>query len=747
MPKFAAQFFSSLLLASSALLSAAIIHIATPQSADAQLEPGQSSRLDAVLVIDSSGSMLLSDPKKLRNEGALLFINSLQAGDRLAIIEFSEKARVVRELTEYSPEQAKAIEEQIAKIENTGIYTDLLSGVKLAQEILQKSSKAEGSRAIVLLSDGKMEPDPASGSAEARSKELFNSSLPELKSKEIKVHTLAFSDKADSEMLKQIAAATDGVGMFTPDAESVHQSFTNLFLAVKKPQVLPLSTKGFNIDADVQEATFYINRDGAGEIKILSPSGKVLRQNIADPTVKWFAGQKFDVVTIATPEPGKWTVQGMFSNDGFATLLTNLKLITDWPSAVNADEPTLLRARLYESEKPVVLNEISGALSYAFQIVPTDKVSEPIMRDFLKDDGTNGDVIANDGTFSAKIQIENPGQYMLKVVAHSPTFDRYQHLPFSVRHPLIRLHVSKAHDPKAHDSKEDAAAHGEKTEKPSSKHEEESHQGSDHEKGHAEPQSGGDTFVADLSPEAADLKKSKVELIAVDKDHNRYVIEMHQASHHSFEVPASALPSSGLFEVEAVLSGTGKAKKQIKAHSKRIEYAYQKPGETKVVHIEAPKEVPKEEEAPEEPSPLLYIIVATLWNLAAGAAAFILFRNASTAPAIDLPQFDSGETMKAALASLREKVKVSEIDLSDPIFAGGAPSEPTPEEPSSVSTIDPPSDGQEQGQPEDSTAVATPEPAADLTAVQPDAAQTTSGGDESQTEGDAAPATEEEQKS
>ncbi len=400
-----------------------------------------SDKLEAILLFDSSGSMLSTDPLRLRDDGAKLFIQSLKAGDKLGVIEFSGSAKIVQDFSSFKPEENKNTFENISKIRNEGIYTDLLSGIKLAKEIFKKDLSGDSNKVIILFSDGKMEPDPANATAENQINELFNKHLPELKAAGIKVHTLALSNKSDKDLLARIADSTEGIGIYAADANEIHQAFTNLFLAVKKPQVLPLTSKGFKIDGDVQEATFYINKEGESEISISSPAGKRFNKNSTDPAVKWFSSKKFDVVTIFEPEAGDWSVEGMLNQDGFATLLTNLQLVNDWPSNTAADEERLLQVRLYEDDKPVVLHGMTGALEYAFQVVPTDKISEPIIKDFLNDEGKDGDKIANDGIFSKNIKVEDPGQYKLKIVAHSPTFDRYQHVPFQVKERMITLSV------------------------------------------------------------------------------------------------------------------------------------------------------------------------------------------------------------------------------------------------------------------------------------------------------------------
>ena len=65
---------------------------------------------------------------------------------------------------------------------------------------------------------------------------------------------------SDAELLARFAADTNGVHWTAKDVESLHAKFSELFLALKKPQVSPIEKGGFEIDSSVKEATFYITR-------------------------------------------------------------------------------------------------------------------------------------------------------------------------------------------------------------------------------------------------------------------------------------------------------------------------------------------------------------------------------------------------------------------------------------------------------------------------------------------------------
>jgi Mg-chelatase subunit ChlD len=188
-----------------------------------ELKTDQNEKVDAILLLDGSGSMRITDPLKLRDEGARLFSQFLKAGDRLGVIGFSTDAQVIRPLSDYDSSQGAAIGADIARVGDSGLHTDLLTGIRAGKSMMDQQGRKDARKVIILLSDGKMEPDPARTSAAAATEQLLKEVLPELKSSEVKIHTLSFSDKADKELLAEIAAGTEGTSMYTPDADTGQQ--------------------------------------------------------------------------------------------------------------------------------------------------------------------------------------------------------------------------------------------------------------------------------------------------------------------------------------------------------------------------------------------------------------------------------------------------------------------------------------------------------------------------------------------
>ncbi len=654
-----------------------------------------SEKVDAILLLDTSGSMLLNDPQRLRDEGARLFIQFLKPGDSLAIVDFSETASVVRPLTPYEPSQAESVGTLISGLKTEGQYTDLLVAIEKAREVIETQGRADAKPVIVLLSDGKMDPNPTLGSVAQRTQTLLEQVLPDLRTRSRRVYTLAFSPDADKELLQQIAASTDAIQWFSPSVNDVHQSFAELFLAVKRPQVIPLGAKGFTVDENVSEATFYINRATEREVQIQNPRGQIFTAKNYPSNVKWFNSQRFEVITIEKPEIGAWQVSGVTKEEGFATILTNLRLITDWGAAIEAGREVVLQARLYESEKPVSLPEMTGLIRYAYQITPTDRVAEPIVRDILGDEGTSGDSIANDGIFAHAIQIDEPGEYELRIIAKAPTFERQLQIPFRVRPPFVVLsaHAGTATSPSesaghAVDSHGKAdhgdSSHGDPAPASHGTHGDshgdahgatDGHAESASEPGAALPEEGGlvsgdptTTFLIQLNDEAKRLKNVEVQLSATD-DQRRLIkipIEPVGVKVGEYQASAALLPADGRYELKATVSGEGKGRAAVREASRPLMFKRVTVGGQAHTVVVVSEDAPKPEE--EEGFPVLGLVLLIVILTASGVAALVMAKRGQGETKVEAKTTPVSEELLARIKELEERKDLTEVDVNAPEF-------------------------------------------------------------------------------
>jgi Mg-chelatase subunit ChlD len=624
------------------------------EGSERPLTSGTNEDLDVVLLLDDSGSMRLSDPLRLRDQGAKLLVQFLKKGDRLAILAFSDDVRELRPLRPYDTENAQEVAEEIARINNDGQYTDMLSGLKAAKLVLENSPREDSDKAIILMTDGQLEPNPALASVDKQIVELNEIILPALKESGVRLHTISLSDLADRKLLGQMAQQVGGISLFAQSADSIHQAFAELFLAVKKPQVIAMTSRGFLIDQGIKEATFYINRAGGADVKLLSPTGQEYSQNTPIENVKWYRQEKFDVVTVYNPEVGDWQLDGLPSTESFATVLTNLRLITDFPAAtINSGDDVVLQARFYEAKKPVSLPELTGVIEYIYEVIPTDKISEPIQRDTLRDDGKLGDRRAEDGIYSARIMIEDEGEYRLTVTAKAPTFVRQQQVPFRVKPRLVALSVETQEIEEA-PSAQAVSAHGE--------------EGNKEKSGPAEPATA-EFFIVKLSEETGPIKNKFLRLLATDPNRKRYNLPLTQTLEDKllYQVRVDLLPREGQYELKATLWGENKKREKVTAESNRVLYAYTK--NKNAEEMDVVEEVVAKEVIKEEPSIVGWLVGMIVLITGFGMWNLMLIKRSVAGVSVQVTTFDSPEQAAGTLKKLQKKLELVNFDVNDAMYS------------------------------------------------------------------------------
>ena len=117
--------------------------------------------IDAILVIDTSGSMRESDPERTTIEAAKLFIDMLETRhSRVGIIEFTDVLHTVVPLTSVSSvEEREALRNTISSFTYSG-WTDIGLALRTAAEMMLETSYEDNSPIIILFTDGAIELAP-----------------------------------------------------------------------------------------------------------------------------------------------------------------------------------------------------------------------------------------------------------------------------------------------------------------------------------------------------------------------------------------------------------------------------------------------------------------------------------------------------------------------------------------------------------------------------------------------------------
>jgi Mg-chelatase subunit ChlD len=393
--------------------------IFTPQFVRSQNAPN----VDVVLVIDSSGSMQKTDPLSLRVPAAKLFISLLEKGDRAGIVSFSDKGYVLSDLTPIeTPENKDKLFSAADRISADGLYTNLFEGFKSGYDTLSLQKESGREKIMVLMSDGMM--DVGNLDQDARLIDTLESSLTEtLRSDNIRVYTIAFTDQSDRKLLEKISKRTGGFYNTALTDTDFHGVFTSIFESLKSPEMVPMSENGFVIDSSIEELTIVATKsDPDTEIQLVSPNGESYSSSHKYSGIGWFASESFDMITILKPLEGRWEILFSTGENNKAYVITNLKLQSDFDQMYAIfGEHLDIRIWLERDKARITEEQVLDKMDVYIELTGPDGNTTKLQA-FHK----------GDGIFQRTFAPFTAGNHKMKLVAEGMTFQRAKSFAFNV---------------------------------------------------------------------------------------------------------------------------------------------------------------------------------------------------------------------------------------------------------------------------------------------------------------------------
>ncbi len=388
--------------------------------------------VDAVLIMDSSGSMAKNDPRKLRIPAAKLFMSLLGTGDRAGLISFSDQGYPVLRLTMATGNTNNRMLSAADKVSSKGVYTNLHAGLEQGIAMLENEGQPQQEKMLVLMSDGKMDVGDSDEEMDLTAR-LRDELLTDARRKGIKVFTIAFTESSDVELLKEIARRTDALFKLARNDSDLHEVFSAIFESAKQPDMLPIEDNSFVIDASIEEVTIVASKEREDvRIYLEDPNGNTLTSDDASEKLKWFLAQNFDMITIPDPAPGKWN---LVSTDGRnrAYIVTDMKLAhKELKTNIAIDEGLTLEAWLEQDGEILDREAVLTNTTFEMEII---EPSGAKARFELFDQGEFGDRKTADSIYTNTLSYVNPGPYKLNLIVTSATFQRQKSLHFQVEAP------------------------------------------------------------------------------------------------------------------------------------------------------------------------------------------------------------------------------------------------------------------------------------------------------------------------
>ena len=374
---------------------------------------------DIRLLIDISGSMKRNDPVNLRRPALELLVKLLPEDSKAGVWTFGKNINMLvphRLVSDAWRENASA---QIPKINSVGLYTNIGEALeKSAYDLDRPNDKFKTS--VILLTDGLVDisKDPAANEKEWQ--RITDSILPSFQEAGYRIHTIALSDNADTELMSKLALATDGMVAVAGTADELMKIFLKVFDRAAPAEHLPLEENRFVVDSSIEEFTALIFRmPGSAPTVLRSPDKSQYSLAKEDRDVNWYRTDSYDLITVKRPIEGEWIVLADVAPDSRVTVVSDLNLLVKpLKSNLFVDENLPFSMLLREEGKTVTGGEFLGLLDISVEVVRREDGE-------IWSQSLSAGLPPGDGIFKSDLEMFNEeGHYDIRLVVDGKSFVR-----------------------------------------------------------------------------------------------------------------------------------------------------------------------------------------------------------------------------------------------------------------------------------------------------------------------------------
>ncbi len=276
--------------------------------------------LDVVFVLDASGSMTKSDPKKIAIDAYRLFVDLLDESCGIGYVVYTHEIIDKSDIVDISDKEAlEATKTKMASIKyDLDGFTDIALGLTEAKDILTSKKYKDDHRqkVIILLTDGNTAL-PKGGRTLDESNDEMDATLMTLYDRKIPVYSIGlnYNGKMKAEELEKISGETDGVNYETKSSEDLVGIFSDIFAHIYQLDGEVKEIIDGNVDISVADNSVFTvsiiirSRFTLEELapKLTDPFGKdvSLKDN---EDIKVTSTGSYVMIKIFYPEEGDWNL-------------------------------------------------------------------------------------------------------------------------------------------------------------------------------------------------------------------------------------------------------------------------------------------------------------------------------------------------------------------------------------------------------------------------------------------------------
>jgi len=384
------------------------------------------SKVDVVFVVDSSKSMKTSDPQGLTAEAMKMFIDMCHIkGDKGGMVAYSGNIINESKLNYMNTEADKAaLKNTLASLE-LGDWTDIGLGLNRAVSILRAGHDSDHKPAIILLSDGKNDPQRD----KTASQDDLAAAINEAKAQSFPVYTIGLNadGTVDENQLKLISSETNGKNFITNNANDLPQILREIYAENSRLKISQQNTitgnglfqdVAINIpDSNNVEANITLLSSNPVELKLTDINGNSVR--IPSENIIYSKSNSYSMLKLVSPAKGNWTlsVKGNSGDRIDISLISNY----DFKTVMGINQET----NIYKGDKVAV----SAYMESNGQKLEDDEFYSTLKATLNVKNLENGQIqeiemTRNGNSFGAEVTIPDENSYELTSKIEGSGFTR-----------------------------------------------------------------------------------------------------------------------------------------------------------------------------------------------------------------------------------------------------------------------------------------------------------------------------------
>lgn len=385
------------------------------------------------VIVDASGSMLISDPDKLTSE-ALRLISNLAPEEKatLGIWLFGEEPRVLLPEAIVNKANKAKLASYVDSYVTQDVKTDLEAIVKLLLETPDSGNLKPGfNRHWILVTDGMVDISLDEAVNKASRDRILNELTAKLEERGIHLHTISMTGYTDKELLESLSLRTNATHTEVAIPEDLLDTFDRIFTQASPSDELPFDGNRFSVDDAIKELTLVVFHENGIQPHIVKPDGTLLSL-VSNKNVSVSTSDHYTLITVRAPASGEWQVNNVDLERSSVRVITDLSAqATPVAPVIFQNEPIYSTVALFQKDKVIKDDKILNLLNVKQTLIRlSGEQKETVFSHVM--DRTNGQ-------FKQRLEgITEPGNYELVSLVDGKTFSRQLSQFFTV-HPAINF--------------------------------------------------------------------------------------------------------------------------------------------------------------------------------------------------------------------------------------------------------------------------------------------------------------------